>query len=68
MLRLQRDGLVILVRKEGILKNGVADPSQDIITLARAIYPLKKTATNADKLEAAAKIERDTTSAKAATT
>lgn len=32
--------------------------------MARAIYPLKKTASNADKLEAAAKIERDTTNAK----
>ena len=57
---LQRDGLVILIRKEGILQNGVGDPSQDVITIARAVYPLKKNTSNASKLEAAAKIERDT--------
>ena len=56
---IQRDGLVILIQKEGVLQNGIADPSQDIITIARAVYPLKKNASNANKLEAAAKIERD---------
>ena len=61
---LQRDGLVILIRKEGVLENGVADSSQDVITIARAVYPLKKTASNASKLEAAAKIERDTAKTK----
>ena len=61
---MQRDGLVILIRKEGVLKNGVADPSQDLITIARAVYPLKKTASNASKLEAAAKMERDTAKTK----
>ena len=59
---LQRDGLIILVRNEGRRQDGVADPSQDIITLARAVFPLAKDATNADKLEAAAKLERDTAS------
>jgi parvulin-like peptidyl-prolyl isomerase len=59
---LQRDGLIILVRNEGSRQDGVADPSQDIITLARAVYPLAKDASNADKLEAAAKLERDTVS------
>ena len=61
---LQRDGLVILIRKEGVLHNGIADASQDVITIARAVYPLKKTASNASKLEAAAKIERDTAKVK----
>ena len=61
---LQRDGLVILIRKEGTMKNGVPDPSRDVITIARAVYPLKKTASNAGKLEAAAKIERDTAKTK----
>ena len=61
---LLREGLVILIRKEGVLQNGVADPSQDVITIARAVYPLKKTASNASKLEAAAKIERDTAKVK----
>jgi peptidyl-prolyl cis-trans isomerase SurA len=59
---IQRDGLIILVRNEGSRQDGVADPSQDIITLARAVYPLPKDASNADKLEAAAKLERDTAS------
>jgi peptidyl-prolyl cis-trans isomerase SurA len=61
---LQRDGLVILIRKEGVMKNGIGDPSQDIITIARAVYPLKKNTSNASKLEAAAKIERDTAKVK----
>jgi peptidyl-prolyl cis-trans isomerase SurA len=59
---LQRDGMIILIRNEGSRQDGVADPSQDIITLARAVYPLSKDASNADKLEAAAKLERDTAS------
>jgi peptidyl-prolyl cis-trans isomerase SurA len=59
---LQRDGLIVLIRNEGRRQDGVADPSQDIITLARAVYPLTKDASNADKLEAAAKLERDTAS------
>ena len=57
---LQRDGLVFLVRNEGRRQDGVADPSQDIVTLARAAYLLGEDASNADKLEAAAKLERDT--------
>ena len=46
------------------MKNGIGDPSQDIITIARAVYPLKKNTSNASKLEAAAKIERDTAKVK----
>jgi peptidyl-prolyl cis-trans isomerase SurA len=57
---LQRDGVVILVRKEGTMVDGVADPRQDIITLARATILLGQTTSNADKLEAAARLERDT--------
>ncbi|MDC1383593.1 peptidylprolyl isomerase [Candidatus Puniceispirillum sp.] len=57
---LQRDGLVILIRKEGTRENGVADPGQDIITLTRALFPLANNASNADKLVAAARLERDT--------
>ena len=37
---LERDGVGHLIRKEG-LENGIGDPSQDIITIARAVYPLK---------------------------
>ena len=56
---LQRDGLIILIRKNGYMKNGIADPSQDIVTIARAIYPFEKAVSNAKMLEVAAKIERD---------
>ena len=41
------------------MENGVADPTQDIVSIARAIYPLEKTVSYAKKLEVAAKIERD---------
>ena len=56
---LQRDGLVILISKNGYMENGVTDPSQDIVTIARAIYPFEKAVSNAKMLEVAAKIERD---------
>lgn len=57
---LQRDGVVILMRKEGAMENGIADPGQDIVSLARATITLPKTASNADTLEAAARLERET--------
>lgn len=41
------------------MTNGVADPGQDIITLARATIDLNNDAPNADRLEAAARLERD---------
>ena len=56
---IQRDGIIILMRKEGTRNNGVADAGQDIISMARVILPLAKDATNADRLEAAARLERD---------
>ena len=60
---IQQNGVVMLMRKEGSMENGVADPGQDIISLARATLRLDKNASNADKLEAAARLERDTASA-----
>ena len=57
---LQQDGAVLLFQKNGERKNGQADPSQDRVWLTRALLPLSPAATNADRLEAAARLERDT--------
>ena len=57
---IQQDGAILLFQKNGERKNGQADPSQDRIWLTRALLPLAAAATNADRLEAAARLERDT--------
>ena len=57
---LQLDGAILLFQKNGERKNGQADPSQDRVWLARALLPLSAGAANADRLEAAARLERDT--------
>jgi len=56
---LQQDGAVFIFQKNGERKNGQIDPSQDRVWLARALLPLTPDATNADRLEAAARLERD---------
>ena len=57
---LQQDGAILLFQKNGERKNGQADSSQDRVWLARALLPLAPKVANADRLEAAARIERDT--------
>jgi peptidyl-prolyl cis-trans isomerase SurA len=57
---LQQDGAILLFQKNGERKNGQADPSQDRVWLTRALLPLASGAANADRLEAAARLERDT--------
>ena len=59
---LQQNGAILLFQKTGERKNGQADPSQDRIWLIRALLPLAPEAENADRLEAAARLERDTKS------
>ena len=59
---IQQDGAILLFQKNGERKNGQADPSQDRIWLTRALLPLAAAAANADRLEAAARLERDTAS------
>jgi len=59
---IQQDGAILLFQKNGERKNGQADPSQDRIWLTRAVLPLAAAAANADRLEAAARLERDTAS------
>ena len=57
---LQQDGAILLFQKNGERKNGQADSSQDRVWLTRAMLPLAPGAANADRLEAAARLERDT--------
>ena len=57
---IQQDGAIMLFQKNGERKNGQADPNQDRIWLTRALLPLAAAAANADRLEAAARLERDT--------
>ena len=57
---LQQDGAILLFQKNGERKNGQADSSQDRVWLTRALLPLAPGAANADRLEAAAQLERDT--------
>ena len=57
---IQQDGAILLFQKNGERKNGQADPNQDRIWLTRALLPLAAAAANADQLEAAARLERDT--------
>jgi peptidyl-prolyl cis-trans isomerase SurA len=56
---IELDGAIYIFRKDGERKKGLADESQTRIWLARAILPLPTDATNADRLEAGARIERD---------
>ncbi len=56
---IELDGAIYIFRKDGERKKGLADKSQTRIWLARAILPLPTNATNADRLEAGAQIERD---------
>ena len=54
---IQQDGAILLFQKNGERKNGQADPSQDRIWLTRALLPLAVGVANADRLEAAARLE-----------
>lgn len=54
------DGAFYLLRHMGERKNGLVDSSQSRVWLARAILPVSADATDADRLEAAARVSRDT--------
>jgi len=54
------DGAIYILRYMGERKNGLIDGSQSVVWLARAILPVPRNATEADRLEAAAKVSRDT--------
>ena len=54
------DGAFYLLRHTGERRNGLVDSSQSLVWLARAILPVSADATDADRLEAAARVSRDT--------
>ena len=54
------DGAIYILRHTGERKNGLIDSSQSLVWLARAILPVPGKASEADRLEAAAKVSRDT--------
>jgi peptidyl-prolyl cis-trans isomerase SurA len=54
------DGAYYILRHTGERKDGFVDNSQSMVWLARAILPVPAVATDADRLEAAAKVSRDT--------
>lgn len=54
------DGAYYILRHTGERKDGFVDNSQSMVWLARAILPVPADATDADRLEAAAKVSRDT--------
>ncbi|HCP18993.1 MAG: hypothetical protein CBC12_13170 [Candidatus Puniceispirillum sp. TMED52] len=56
---LDRDGAILIYRLSGKRQNGLADPMEARISIARLLYPLAST-DDADRLEAAAKMKRDT--------
>ena len=54
------DGAIYILRRSGVREDGMTDNSQSRVWLARAILPLSADASDADRLEAGARIERDT--------
>ncbi len=54
------DGAYYVLRHTGERKDGLIDKSQSMVWLARAILPVSADATEADRLEAAATVSRDT--------
>ena len=56
---IQLDGAVYIFKKTGDRKDGANDISQSRVWIVRAILPIKAKATKSDRLEAAARLERD---------
>jgi peptidyl-prolyl cis-trans isomerase SurA len=54
------DGAYYILRHTGERKDGFVDNSQSMVWLARAIFPVSADAADADRLEAAARVSRDT--------
>ena len=57
---IDRDGAILIYRLSGKRENGMADPMETQIALTRLLYPLAAN-DDATRLEAAAKIKRNTT-------
>jgi len=54
------DGAYYILRHTGERKEGLVDNSQSFVWLARAVLPVSADASEADRLEAAARVSRDT--------
>lgn len=57
---INQDGIIYILRKEGVRAKGLIDPSQAKITLARALLPLPENASSSDQLLAAGEIDKAT--------
>ena len=60
---INQDGIIYILRKEGVRAKGLVDPSQAKITLARALLPLTENASSSDQLLAAGEIAKATENA-----
>lgn len=60
---INQDGIIYILRKEGVRAKGLIDPSQAKITLARALLPLPENASSSDQLLAAGEIAKATENA-----
>ena len=60
---INQDGVVYILRKEGVRAKGLIDPSQAIITIARALLPLPADSSSSDQLIAAGEIKKMTETA-----
>lgn len=55
---IKSNGQVFILRKEAIRKQGLLDPKAALLTLARAISPVPKDASEGERLEAAGKLQK----------
>ena len=56
------DGIVYILRNEGVRAQGLIDPSQMKLTIARALLPLSADVSNADQLIAAGELQKQSAS------
>lgn len=55
---INQDGVVYILRKEGVRAKGLIDPSQARVSIARALMPLPENASSADQLLAAGQLQK----------
>ena len=60
---INQDGVVYILRKDGVRAQGFIDPSQARITLARALLPLPADTSSSDQLIAAGNLQNRTSNA-----
>ena len=57
---INQDGVIYILRKDGVRAQGLIDPSQTRVTIARALLPLPVDVSRADQLKAAGEIQSRT--------